>query len=32
LLHDLDVPTAVNVALEDGGQAARTLIEILALS
>jgi cysteinyl-tRNA synthetase len=32
LLNDLDVPTAVNIALEDGGQAARTLIEILALS
>jgi cysteinyl-tRNA synthetase len=32
LLHDLDVPTAVAVALEDGGQAARNLIEILALS
>ncbi len=32
LLHDLDVPTAVAIALEDGGQAARTLIEILALS
>jgi cysteinyl-tRNA synthetase len=32
LRHDLDVPTAVNIALEDGGQAARTLIEILALS
>jgi cysteinyl-tRNA synthetase len=32
LLHNLDVPTALNIALEDGGQAARTLIEILALS
>jgi cysteinyl-tRNA synthetase len=32
LLRDLDVPTAVSIALEDGGQAARTLIEILALS
>ncbi len=32
LLHDLDVPTALEIALEDGGQAARTLIEILALS
>jgi cysteinyl-tRNA synthetase len=32
LLHDLDVPTALNIALEDGGQAARTLIELLALS
>jgi cysteinyl-tRNA synthetase len=32
LLDDLDVPRAVAVALEDGGQAARTLIEILALT
>jgi cysteinyl-tRNA synthetase len=32
LLHNLDVPTALNIALEDGGQAARTLVEILALS
>jgi cysteinyl-tRNA synthetase len=32
LLDDLDVPRAVAIALEDGGQAARTLIEILALS
>ena len=32
LLRDLDVPTALDIALEDGGQAARTLIEILALS
>jgi cysteinyl-tRNA synthetase len=32
LLDDLDVPRALDVALEDGGQAARTLIEILALS
>jgi cysteinyl-tRNA synthetase len=32
LLDDLDVPRAVEIALEDGGQAARTLIEILALS
>jgi cysteinyl-tRNA synthetase len=31
LLHDLDVPTAVAIALEDGGQATRNLIEILAL-
>lgn len=31
LLDDLDVPRALAVALEDGGQAARTLIEILAL-
>jgi cysteinyl-tRNA synthetase len=32
LLHDLDVPAALQIALEDGGQAARTFIEILALS
>jgi cysteinyl-tRNA synthetase len=32
LLDDLDVPRALSIALEDGGQAARTLIEILALS
>ena len=32
LLRDLDVPTALAIALEDGGQAARNLIEILALS
>jgi cysteinyl-tRNA synthetase len=32
LLHDLDVPTALRIAIEDGGQAARTLVEILALS
>jgi cysteinyl-tRNA synthetase len=32
LLRDLDVPTALAIALEDGGQAARTVIEILALS
>jgi len=32
LLDDLDVPRAVAIALEDGGQAARTLNEILALS
>jgi cysteinyl-tRNA synthetase len=32
LNNDLDVPTALAIALEDGGQAARTLIEILALS
>ncbi len=32
LLDDLDVPGALAVALEDGGQAARTLIEVLALS
>ena len=32
LLDDLDVPRAVQIALEDGGQAARTLIEMLALS
>jgi cysteinyl-tRNA synthetase len=32
LLHDLDVPRALAMALEDGGQAARTLVELLALS
>jgi cysteinyl-tRNA synthetase len=32
LLDDLDVPRAVAIALDDGGQAARTLIEILALT
>jgi cysteinyl-tRNA synthetase len=32
LLDDLDVPAALAIALEDGGRAARTLIEILALS
>jgi cysteinyl-tRNA synthetase len=32
LLDDLDVPGALAIALEDGGQAARTFIEILALS
>jgi cysteinyl-tRNA synthetase len=32
LLDDLDVPRALAIALEDGGQAARTFIEMLALS
>jgi cysteinyl-tRNA synthetase len=32
LLDDLDVQRAVTIALEDGGQAARTVIELLALS
>ncbi|MGI8761321.1 MAG: cysteine--tRNA ligase [Jatrophihabitantaceae bacterium] len=32
LREDLDVPTALAIALEDGGQAARTLTEVLALS
>jgi cysteinyl-tRNA synthetase len=32
LREDLDVPHAVAIALEDGGPAARTLIELLALS
>jgi cysteinyl-tRNA synthetase len=32
LRNDLDVPTALKIAIEDGGQAARTLVEILALS
>jgi cysteinyl-tRNA synthetase len=31
LLADLDVPTALAMALEDGGQSARTLIDLLAL-
>lgn len=32
LREDLDVPRALSVALDEGGQAARTLIEVLALS
>ena len=32
LREDLDVPRALQIALEDGGHAARTLVEILALS
>jgi cysteinyl-tRNA synthetase len=32
LLDDLDVPTALGIALDEGGQAARTLIELLALA
>ncbi|MDP9118075.1 MAG: cysteine--tRNA ligase [Actinomycetota bacterium] len=32
LMDDLDVPQAVGIALDEGGQAARTLIELLALS
>ena len=32
LMRDLDVPTAVQIALEDGGQAARTLIDVLGLT
>ena len=32
LLDDLDVPHALQIALDDGGQAARTFIELLALS
>ncbi|SHH03742.1 cysteinyl-tRNA synthetase [Jatrophihabitans endophyticus] len=31
LLDDLDVPRALAIALDDGGQAARTFIELLAL-
>ncbi|GAB2477823.1 cysteine--tRNA ligase [Jatrophihabitans fulvus] len=31
LLDDLDVPGALAIALDDGGQAARTFIEMLAL-
>jgi cysteinyl-tRNA synthetase len=32
LRNDLNVSTALKLAIEDGGQAARTLIEVLALS
>jgi L-cysteine:1D-myo-inositol 2-amino-2-deoxy-alpha-D-glucopyranoside ligase len=32
LLRDLNVPSALAIALEDGGQSARTLVELLALS
>jgi cysteinyl-tRNA synthetase len=32
LLEDLDVPQALHIALTEGGQAARTLVELLALS
>jgi cysteinyl-tRNA synthetase len=32
LLEDLDVPTALAMAIEDGGQSARMLIDLLALS
>ena len=32
LLDDLNVPDALAIALEEGGQAARTLIEVLALT
>jgi cysteinyl-tRNA synthetase len=32
LLDDLDVPEALAIALDEGGQAARTFIELLALS
>ena len=32
LLEDLDVPTALAMAIEDGGQSARTLIDVLGLS
>jgi len=31
LAHDLDVPRALDVAIEDGGQAARDLMAVLAL-
>jgi len=31
LRADLDVPTALGIALDEGGAAARTLIEILGL-
>jgi cysteinyl-tRNA synthetase len=32
LMNDLDVPTALQIALDEGGQAARTFVEVLALS
>jgi cysteinyl-tRNA synthetase len=32
LLDDLDVPRALAIALDDGGRAARTLVDLLALS
>jgi cysteinyl-tRNA synthetase len=32
LLDDLDVPSALALALDEGGQAARTFVEVLALS
>jgi cysteinyl-tRNA synthetase len=32
LLNNLNVPDALLIALEDGGQAARTFIELLALT
>jgi hypothetical protein len=32
LLNDLDVPRAVDIALEDGGDAARLLVRVLSLS
>jgi cysteinyl-tRNA synthetase len=32
LLDDLDVPAAVQVALDEGGATARALIDVLALS
>lgn len=32
LRDDLDVPTAVSIALEDGGGAARTVIDVLGLA
>lgn len=32
LLHDLDVPTAVGLAEEHGGEAARTLLSVLRLT
>src|SRR3954469_10986321 len=31
LADDLDVPTAVGIAIEEGGQAARDLVQVLAL-
>ena len=31
LVDDLDVPRALDIAIEDGGQAARDLVGVLAL-
>ena len=32
LLNDLDVPEAINVAVDGGGEAARLLLRVLALA
>ena len=31
LVDDLDVPRALDIAIEDGGQSARDLVSVLAL-